>query len=71
MSERGATEEEVVTTVQEGEQFSAKFGRCGYRRNFAQSGTWRGRVYPTKQVEVYAAEEDVTIVVVTVIVKYF
>jgi hypothetical protein len=34
MTERGATEAEVVSTVERGEQFSAKFGRTGFRRNF-------------------------------------
>ena len=34
MAERGATEEEVEATVRQGEQFSAKFGRTGFRRNF-------------------------------------
>ena len=33
--ERGATEEEVVNAVETGEKFSAKFGRTGFRRNFA------------------------------------
>ena len=31
--ERGATEREVIATVEHGEQFSAKFGRKGFRRN--------------------------------------
>jgi hypothetical protein len=34
MRERGATEAEVIATVQEGEQFPAKFGRFGFRHNF-------------------------------------
>ena len=28
---RGATEEEVITTVKEGEVFPAKYGRAGFR----------------------------------------
>jgi hypothetical protein len=32
---RGATEEEVIETVRTGESFPAKFGRTGFRRNFA------------------------------------
>jgi hypothetical protein len=43
--------------VEEGERFAAKFGRVGFRRNFAFNGTWRGRPYVSKQVEVYAVEE--------------
>jgi hypothetical protein len=34
MGERGATEDEVRATVNQGEQFPAKFGRAGFRRNF-------------------------------------
>ena len=46
--ERGASEEEVVATVTGGEQFPAKFGRTGFRRNFPFDGIWRGRNYKTR-----------------------
>ena len=68
--ERGASEAEVVATVEVGERFPAKFGRTGFRRNFAFNGVWRGRTYATKQIEVYAVEEDGWLVI-TVIVRYF
>jgi hypothetical protein len=68
--ERGATEEEVVLTVQTGEQFPAKHGRTGFRRNFVYNGTWRGRQYATKQVEAIAVPEDGWLVI-TVLVKFF
>ncbi len=69
---RGAAEAEVVATVEEGEQFGAKFGRIGFRRNFPFEGVWRGRQYATKQVEAYAVrEEPDTWLVITVVVKYF
>ncbi|GBC85425.1 hypothetical protein HRbin11_01874 [bacterium HR11] len=45
MVERGVTEEEVRMTVTNGEQFPAKFGRKGFRRNFPFHQTWRGRYY--------------------------
>lgn len=45
---RGATEAEVIATVEAGERFSAKFGRTGFRRNFQFNGEWRGRRYATK-----------------------
>ncbi len=61
---------EVVATVQEGESFAAKFGRTGFRRNFAFGGEWQGRRYATKQVEAYAVDENGWLVI-TVIVKYF
>jgi hypothetical protein len=68
--ERGATEQEVVSTVQGGEQFPAKFGRTGFRRNFPFAGTWRGRWFRTKQIEAYAVQDQGWLVI-TVIVKYF
>jgi hypothetical protein len=35
LAERGATEAEVIATIEQGERFPAKFGRTGFRRNFA------------------------------------
>lgn len=69
--ERGATQVEVHATVKGGEQFPAKFGRHGFRRNFPFEGTWHGRTYATKQVEVYVVEEAGDWLVITVVVKYF
>jgi len=70
LSERGASEEEVLATVENGEQFQAKYGRTGFRRNFPFGGLWRNRPYATKQVEAYAIEENGWLVI-TVMVKYF
>lgn len=70
LAERGATEEEVIAVVQGGERFPAKFGRTGFRRNFAYNGTWRGREYLTKQVEAIAVPEDGSLVI-TVLVRFF
>jgi hypothetical protein len=71
MIERGASEDEVTATVSEEEQFAAKFGRQGFRRNFAFGGLWRGRRYHMKQVEAFAIWEDGDWLVISVIVKYF
>jgi hypothetical protein len=71
MLERGATAEEVEATVREGERFSAKFGREGFRRNFQFAGTWRGRHYGMKQIEAFAIYENGDWLVISVIVKYF
>lgn len=71
LAERGATEAEVIVTVESGERFPAKFGRTGFRRNFVFGKEWLGRRYSTKQVEAYAVEEDSGWLVVTVLVKYF
>jgi hypothetical protein len=70
LAERGATEAEVIATVETGERFPAKLGRTGFRRNFAFTGEWRGRQYDTKQIEAYAVEEEGWLVI-TVIVRYF
>lgn len=71
MAERGATNDEVIKTIETGEQFLAKFGRTGFRRNFPFSGLSRGSAYATKQIEAYAAQENGDWIVITVIVKYF
>lgn len=71
LPERGALPDEVVAAVEGGEQFPARFGRTGFRRNFAFDGEWRGRRYATKQVEAIAVFEDGAWLVLTVIVKYF
>jgi hypothetical protein len=71
LSERGATEGEVVATVSDGESFAAKFGRSGFRRNFQFDGEWQGKRYRTKQVEVYAVQEADAWLVITVVTRYF
>ena len=71
MVERGATESEVNSTVQSGERFPAKFGRTGFRRNFAYDGEWLGRQYSAKQIEAYCAEEQEGWLVITVLVRFF
>jgi len=71
MGERGATEDEVRATVEQGERFPARFGRTGFRRNFPFDNEWRGRHYGTKQVEAYAVQEDGDWLVITVLTRYF
>lgn len=71
LSERGVTHDEVLATVEYGERFAAKFGRIGFRRNFAYNAVWRGRPYATKQVEAFAILENEDWLVITVIVKFF
>lgn len=69
--ERGATEEEAIATVEGGEQFPAKLGRIGFRRNFVYGGMWRGRYYGNKQVEAIAVREREDWLVITVVVKFY
>ena len=71
MIERGATESEVIATVEQGETFPGKYGRTGFRRNFPFNGSWRGKHYDTKQIEAYAVKEDKDWLVITVIVRFF
>ncbi len=71
MAERGASEQEITAAVGEGEQFKAKFGRTGFRRNFVFEKQWRGKYYKTKQVEAYAVREGDDWLVITVIARYF
>ena len=71
MAERGASPEELAPTIRDGEQFSAKFGREGFRRNFVVESLWRGRRYHMKQIEVFATWEDDDWLVISVIVRYF
>ena len=71
ISERGATDDEVIKTIEAGERFPAKYGRTVFRRNFPFNGLWRGNAYTTKQIEAYAVEENGDWTVITVIVRYF
>jgi len=71
LEERGAREDEVVETVESGEQFPAKLGRTGFRHNFQFGEEWRGKLYSTKQVEAIAVLESGDWVVITVIVRFF
>ncbi|MBI3609747.1 MAG: DUF4258 domain-containing protein [Nitrospirae bacterium] len=71
LNERGATEAEVITAVETGETFPAKYGRTGFRRNFPFGKIWRGKVYATKQVEVYAVREGKDWLAITFIARFF
>ena len=69
--ERGATENEGIATIKEGETFPVKYGRTGFRRNFSFNGKWREKQYATKQIEAYAVREGNDWLVITVIIRYF
>jgi hypothetical protein len=68
MHERGAAEEEITATVEQGEQFPVN---TGLRRNFQCDREWRGRQYHTKQIEAYAVQEGTDWLVITIITRYF
>jgi hypothetical protein len=69
--ERGATEAEVIATVESGSTFPAQLGRMGFRRNFPFNAEWQEKIYATKKVEVIATKVGDDWLVITVIVKYF
>jgi hypothetical protein len=71
MEERGATENEVRTTICAGERFSAKFGGTGFRHDFPFESDKDGKFFRMKQVEVYGVDEERDFIVITVVVKYF
>ena len=71
METRGASEQNVRAAIDSGECLPAKHGRTLYRRNLPISGTWRGKSFDTKRLAVYTVVENETILVITVVVKYF
>ena len=71
ITERGATEPEVVATVLGGGRFDAKHGRTGFSRDFPFSGEWLGHAYSNKQILACAEPEPDGWLVITVSVKYF
>lgn len=70
MEERGASKEEVVQTIRDGERLAAKHGRVACRHNFQYNSKWGNKFYHIKQVMPIVKEENV-IAVVTVFTFYF
>jgi hypothetical protein len=71
MRERGAGDAEVISTIEVGERFPAKFGRTGFRHTFSFNGIWSEKTYQKKQIEAFAVDEADKWIVITIIVKYF
>ncbi len=71
MKERGAEENEIRITLNTGELFPAKFNRKGRRKNFPFHGSWHGKYYANKQIEVLYVESKTEKMVIIVITKYF
>ncbi|MDX2222253.1 MAG: DUF4258 domain-containing protein [Rhodospirillaceae bacterium] len=71
MSERGAGESEVSTTVLTGSRLQARFGRISFRKEFPGPWTWQGKRYEQKEVEAIAVPDGSDWLVITVIVRYF
>jgi hypothetical protein len=71
LSDRGATQEEVIKAIREGEQIPAKKGRLAFRKNFPFEASWKGNFYEVKQVIPIVVKENNKLVVVTVYAFYF
>ena len=71
VSERGASITEIEETINSGEEFPVKYGRTGFRKNFAFDQLWNGKHYTTKQIECYCVSENDNWIVITVIVKFY
>lgn len=71
MDERGATEAQVITTVEDGDRHPAKHGRMRFQQNFSYNRVWRGTKYAVQQVHAIAVQQNGDWLVITVIVKYF
>ena len=71
IQERGTTIGEVEQTILTGEQFPAKYGRTGFRKNFIYEQEWNRKFYRNKQVEAFAVQENNEWLVITVITHYF
>jgi hypothetical protein len=63
MRERGATESEVLATIESGERFAAPWGRTGFRKRFRGSPR-RG----ARELSAYAEPHDDGWLVVSVVV---
>lgn len=71
MEQRGITEGEVRTTIQEGWPSSdAKPGTKGRTLVFPYDATWEGTHYEEKEVTVYFKTEDDELILLTAIVRY-
>ena len=71
MRERGATKDEILETIQTGEEIPAKNKRRSYRKNFQFNKKWGKKFYHIKQVIAIIKEEKSKIIVITVYTFYF
>lgn len=71
MGERGASQDEVMDAIRDGESLPAKHGRVAFRKNFQYNGKWGEKFYHIKQVMPIVRKETNKIIVVTVYTFYF
>jgi hypothetical protein len=68
--ERGATREEIIKVLKEGNEVLAKNDRKEKELVFEFNKEWLGKMYPQKKVEVIFVEKENEIIVITVKVFY-
>jgi hypothetical protein len=68
--ERGASETEIVNTINEGQRIKAKNDRLGSAKVFGFRKERNGKFYEEKKIEVIFVIEDNQITTVTVYVYY-
>ncbi len=68
---RGATQEEVIESINGGNWLLAGFDRLESRTDFTYNELWNGRRYMTKRVRPIIVEEESEIVIVTVYTYFF
>lgn len=71
MIERGASQNEVIEAITNGEAIPAKHGRISYRKNIQYNNKWGGKLYHIKQIMAIVKKEANNIVVITVYTFYF
>jgi hypothetical protein len=67
---RGASEQDIVSTIRDARWHPTREGRFEARSTFPFRERWNGRWYATKHVRAISAEREDCIVVVTVYVYY-
>lgn len=68
---RGATEEEVIETIQTAPWQPAAMGRFECKKIFPYEKVWNKVYYKTKQIRPIFAEEEKEVVVITVYAYFF
>lgn len=68
--ERGASEEEIRLSLEQGISIIGKKGRLGKSCVFPFNSLWNGKQYEQKKLEVFYVIEDDTVITVTVYVYY-
>jgi hypothetical protein len=69
-NERGASEDEIINTLENGTDLVGKMGRMGKSKVFEFQMERNGLLYKEKKIDVYYVIEDGFIVTVTVYVFY-